>query len=129
MRAGMDKRVVDDKVAALGQRGEKRGVGGKAGGEEKRGLGAVVTGGGYFERFMFGVVAAQQARSAGTGRDALGNALDKRVAQRGRLGEAEIIVGGEIEPLTRGEAAKPVLCGERIELALKSVEQRNRSYS
>src|SRR3546814_7759930 len=82
VRARVDEGVVDDEVAALRQRREERGIGGEAGGEEERGLAAVMARGMGFERLMFGVIAAQQARSARARGKAALDARGERVAQR-----------------------------------------------
>ncbi len=82
VRARMDQRVVDEQVAALRQRREQRGVGREAGGEEERRLGAIVARRMRLERFMLGMVAAQQPRAARTGRNAACGALRQRFGER-----------------------------------------------
>ena len=61
MGAGVDERVVDDKVAALGQRREQRIVRRKSAAEIERRLGADKSRGVGLQAFMFRGVAAQEA--------------------------------------------------------------------
>jgi len=64
MNAGMDQFVVQDDVAVLRQRREDREIGGVAGAEIERGLGAEIGRGLRLQRFVLGMIAAQQPRPA-----------------------------------------------------------------
>ena len=61
MGACMDKRVVDDEIAALRQRRKKRGVRRKAAAEIERRFGAEKSRGIRLQAFMFRAIAAQKA--------------------------------------------------------------------
>jgi len=116
MDAGMDQLVRDDQVTALRQGREQRHVGEKAVGQEQRCLGAEKFRGLGLQPFMFGGIAAQQARAARAdrhaARDGIGNGLaDHRIGR-----EAKIIVGGKITPGARDQVAQAPPRFKRCEL-------------
>ena len=116
MDAGVDQLVRNDQVAALRQGGKEREIGDIAIGQEQRRLGAEEIGGLGFQPFMFGRIAAQQARPARP----QGHAARDRVCHRLRdhriAGEAQIVVGREIAPGTRRKTAQPPALLQRREL-------------
>ena len=75
MHARVDQFVVENEIAALGQRRIKRGVGGKAAAEKERAFGTEKPRRLGFERFVLLRIAAKQARAAGADGDA---ARDRR---------------------------------------------------
>ena len=79
VHAGVDQFVVQDDIVALGQGRKDRDVGGVAGGEIQRGLGAELTGGFALQRLMFGMIATQQTRAARADGNAAGDGLGRGV--------------------------------------------------
>ena len=124
--AGVDQRVVNDHVAGLGQGGEQRDVGGIAAGKEQAGFRTQKGGGLRLQRLVFGVVAVEQARAAradgNAARDGIGDGGGKPRAG----GEAEIVVGGEIDRQAGLERAQPVARGQRGEVLLMKGEHGGR---
>lgn len=78
---GMDQRVVDDQIGRTGQAREDRQIGGVAGGEIERAIGTEELGRLRFQHLVLGVIAPQQARTAGADRHAA------RQCRADRLGE------------------------------------------
>src|SRR5262249_54830607 len=96
-------------VTRLWQRGEDREIGSIASAEIQRTFGAEIGRSLGLERLMLGMVAAQQARAAGSDRNAAGNGIGRRLPQFLGLGETEIVVRGEIDAGARTQASQPVL--------------------
>ena len=119
------------------QRADGAERGGVAGGEAERGVGAFEGG----ERFVQLVVGrertADQTRSAGAGAVAL-DRLDGGLLQRRFVGQAQVIVGGEVEqgpafePRCAGTGASPRAAaratGPAREAARRSVSSRSSSH-
>ena len=61
MDAGVNERVIEQQVTGLRQGCEQCGVGGESGAEEQAGFCTIMAGRKGFERFMFGVTAAEEA--------------------------------------------------------------------
>ena len=78
VRAGMDQRVVEDRIAALGQCRQQHAIGAVAIGKEQRAFAAEKNRGLAFEQFMFFVIAAQQSGPA----RAHGNPARQRIGDR-----------------------------------------------
>lgn len=96
--AGVDQLVVDHQIAALRQGGEQCFVGGEAARKPKRPLAAKEGRRLILQRFVFRIVAPQQARSARTDRDAAVQRFARCLRQQGRAGQSQIIVRGEVRP-------------------------------
>ena len=74
------------------------------------------------ERFMLGMVAAQQPRAARAGRNAARGALRQCFGERVGTREREIVVRGEIDPGARRERAAAVGGGEGFEVGAVGVK-------
>ncbi len=118
---GVDQRVVHDEVVSRGQRREERVVGEEAAAEVKAALRAEERLCLGLQGLVLGIVAAQKPRAAG----AHGNAAVERAGdgfgQLARGGEAEIVVGREIDAAAgaQGPQASPPL--ERLQRPLVAV--------
>ena len=116
MRAGVNEFVIENEIAALRQRRQQRFIGRKSRADEERALCAEEARRFFFERLMLGMIAAQEPRAAGAERDATRKRRRGGPAVFGGLGEAEIVVGGEVEPAARAERAKAVAVAQGGEI-------------
>src|SRR3546814_8784263 len=76
------------------------------------------------ERFMLGMIAAQQTRPARTGGEALLEAGGERFVEGVGACESEIVVRGEVDALSRRESAAAVIGRERGKIGVVGGEGR-----
>ena len=107
VRAGMDQRVVEDRIAALGQCRQQHAVGAVAIGEEQRALAAEEACCLRFERFVFGMVAAQQPRAARTDRNPALERVHHGILEPRAALQREVIVRREIGAAGKRQTAQP----------------------
>ena len=107
VRAGMDQRVVEDRIAALGQCRQQHAVGAVAIGKEQRAFAAEEAGGLRFQRLVFGMVAPQQPRTARTDGNAALERVHHGVLEPPAARQREVIVRGEIGAAGKRQAAQP----------------------
>lgn len=125
MHAGMNQFIVENKVVPERQRGKERDIGGKSAAEIDRSFGTEEHRRLRFKRLMFRMVTAQQPRATGSDGHTPVDRGGNRCLQPGRIGKPQIIVGGEVDPLLRGECAQPRFASQASELRLIGRERRN----
>jgi hypothetical protein len=81
-----------------------------------------------FESFMFGMIAAKQARPSGADRDAARRGIGDGRRQDRVAGQSEIIVGREIGAGARGQPAQSAGGAERVELVSEGGGGHGRRY-
>ncbi len=101
-QAGVVLLVGEDRVAAIGERGDRARVGGEAGGEQKRGLGSLELGQAFFEPCVPGGAAGDEGTCAGAPAVFVdGTACGVCEPQVG--GETEVVVGAEVDERFSGD--------------------------
>ena len=107
VRAGMDQRVVEDRIAALGQCRQQHAVRAVAIGEEQRAFAAEEARGLRLQRLVFGMVTAQQPRTARTDGNPALECVHHGVLEPRAARQREVIVRGEIGAAGKRQAAQP----------------------
>ena len=115
MHAGVDQRVVNDQITAIGQGREDRPIGRETIGEIERGVAAEETRCLRLQQLMFGIIAAQEPRSACANGDPSIERRGYDVPEFLRAREAEIIIGGKIPSRARDQHAQPVPRSKLVE--------------
>jgi hypothetical protein len=119
--AGVDQLVVDDEIAAGGERRKKCVVGQEAAREVEAGFGAKEGRRLGFERLVLGIVAAQEPSVAWAHRDTARSRRHNCLGQLRRGGKAEIVVRGEVDAGGRPERSQASAPLERLQRPLVAV--------
>src|SRR4029077_8441269 len=100
---------------------ENRDIGGIAGAEIQRGLGAEAGRRLDLERLVLAVIAPQQAGPASAHRSAAGDGLSCGLPQLLRFGEAEIVIRGEIDACALAQTAEPAPLPQLTKVGLELI--------
>src|ERR1700736_5496475 len=124
MNARMDQFVMDHKILSLRQRREDRKIGYVTTAKIQRRFGAEIGRGLAFERFMLGMITAQQARSARSHRHATHHRVGSGAPQFFGFRQAEIVVRREIYSGALAKRAQPTPPCELTQIRLKPFMHR-----
>ena len=123
MAAGVDQCVGDDQIATLRQGRQQRRIGGEPGSQEQRRLAAEKRRRLGLQRFMLGMIAAQQPRAAGADRHPAIKRRAHRVGQHRRSRQPQVIVRGKVHARTPAQRPQTPARRQRGEIGLLGAQQ------